>query len=173
MSNTVLTPVINSYDDELLFLDLSNPVLLEKGSISYDDALEMKVITNYRDIDDELNLEDADDDDIKAYFVERCNKASGYGTEILHDLGYEHIYGVLKEASFTFKMLIKDMAAIIMSWRQGSPEDVLYDLDIEHSDFSPEDKHSLAWNALNESDSMNFETSYKVGDDVLMLYSIS
>ena len=172
MSDKTLTPVLNSYDEELIFLDLNHPVVSSKASITHDDDLGMQVISNYRDIEDELDLGYADEDMIKAYFVERCNKASGYGTEFLDDQGYEYLYGMLKEASFTFKSLIKALPGVVTEWRQSSAEDVLDDLDVDHSEIAENDKLDHAVGAIHESDSMGYETTYTVEGKTLILHGI-
>ena len=134
--------------------------------------LNASTITNndYQYIASELNIDKVDDKLVQSYFVKKCREAASKQTGFINDKGYTYIYISLKGTSYNFKELIEEIPRIISTWYEGTPEEVLDELSIDHSNLLQESKHSCAWSALNNNKFKSFETSYIVDGQMKMLY---
>lgn len=172
-----LTPVMNLGSDELVLIPLDNFIVTKQGNIRHDEMLNMMVIdgSSYNDLESTLSLPEITEDESKAYFIKRCNDASGYGCAPLSDKAYGIIYNELVDAGDSLKLMLDNMGRILNSFHEDRPEDILSEVDLY--EYGGDDQRSgseLLGDALDSVHSNDFQTyyaDYMNGDVQVILYS--
>ena len=168
-----MTPVLNEFDDEIVLLPVENPeVAAQLKSI---EGFDLKVIEgrDYNDLAEKLELPELTGNEARDYFVAKCNEAAGYGTPVLADVGYEYVYGLLRDSGDSLQSMIDNLSRVIMTWHQADAEHVLGECDVDFDDMPDDEKVSAAIDAIMENDFMSYETTYDINGETLILYSAS
>ena len=168
-----MTPVLNVWNNEIVMLPLQNALVIMQARTMKIDDFDLLGIedADYVELTEELSLPELTGNETRDYFVKRCNEAAGYGTPMLSDKGYEQLFDVLLDAGFDIKTMMQQLARIINTWHEGTPEDILDNLDIEHDDMDADDKLSAAINAIHDNDHMSYDAHYIANDVDTILYT--
>ena len=168
-----MTPVLNVWNNEIVMLPLQNALVIKQARTKRIDDFELLVIENadYVELTEELSLPELTGDETRDYFVKRCNDSAGYGTPMLSDKGYQQVFELLIDAGWNIKTMMQQLPKIINTWHEGTPEDILDDLDIEHSEIDDDDKLSAAINAIHDNDHMSYDAHYIANDVDTILYT--
>ena len=168
-----MTPVLNVWNNEIVMLPLENALVITQARTMKLDDFDLLGIENadYTELTEELDLPELTGNETRDYFVKRCNESSGYGTPVLSDKGYEQLFDVLLDAGFNIRTMMEQLARIINTWHEGTPEYILDDLDIDYSDMSDDDKLWAAINAIHDNDHMSYNAHYEANGENTILYS--
>ena len=168
-----MTPVLNVSRDEIVLLPTDNALVIRQAKTFLIEELGLLGIEDedYDELASVLSLPDLTGDETKQYFVKRCRTVAGYGTAFLSCRGYEEIFDVLEEANYNIKMMISELPAILNSWQEDTPTDMLKYLSIDHSGMNAEEVTALAIKAINDHDRMGYEAEYEVDGITTLLYS--
>lgn len=168
-----MTPVLNVWNNEIVMLPLENALVTMQARTMKLDDFDLLGIENadYMELAEQLSLPELTGDETKEYFVKRCNKAAGYGTPMLSDKGYEQLFDILLDAGFNIRTMVEQLARIINTWHEATPEDILDDLDIDYSQMDDSDKLGAAINAIHDNDHMSFNAHYEANGEDTILYS--
>ncbi len=168
-----MTPVLNTWNNEVVMLPLDNPTVIMQAKTIKIEGFELLGIddNDYDELVAELELPELTGDETKDYFVKRCNAVAGYGTPMLSDHGYGEVFGILTDAGFNIKTMMEELHRIINTWHEGTPDDILHNLDINQDNMDDSDKLGAAITAVMDHDHMGYECEYELEGVATILYS--
>lgn len=166
---------LNTTYDEIVVLPVDNALMLQQGKAYYDDGLEITVIDNdsYEELRSALSLPEIDEDMQKQFIVHRLDTASGYGTPMVSNDGWQTIYDHLRWCDWTPQSILKGLPRIIMSYHEADAFDVLSDADIDFENLSPEQAEIKAMEVLEKDEYKTVLDTYDSDDGKIFVYSAS
>ena len=166
---TGLTPVLNEYYVEVVFIPTELPII---STLKKRDDIDMLVI-DHRDYDDlkeqyegEYTFEDKGDVPSRAVFASRYYKTNGYGVAYITIEGWGKIFDYLKESGFSVTDMLSGFPKFANSFQEDTPADILDNLDIDTDGAADSDLPAMAVNAIHDNDNTSYVATHTNGEGI-------
>lgn len=159
--SSLLTPVINLATENLVLLQLESEAVINRGGVVYDKELDLMTVSPkaYEYITKRSNGFIVRPSQAMQFFADHCAKQASLGKcPSFSVIGYELAYASLFGNGMTMLELVKYAPAILASWSEKTPAEILDAANINHDGIEGEDLYTLALDELNNNPRLTYYT---------------